>query len=364
MDKKEEELKVMQKSYRTALFIIVGIALILISGVFFPSEQTDSATAPVDVSNTKMAVTVINASPEPYIKDIVLRGYTEALRTVSLKSQIKSRITELPVEKGMRVSKGDVICRLAVEDRDANYTESLALVTQRELEFKASERLYAQGHRSETQHSAAKSGLEAAVARSVRMKVNLDNTAIRAPFDGVINDRLIEVGDYMKEGEICALIMEEDPFLVVADISESDVGQVKVGDEAYAVLQNGRRLNGKIRYTSSIADVSTRTFRVELEVRNPEKDILDGVTAELFIKSDQVMAQRISPATLVLNDDGLVGVRLVDNTNRVSFKEAEILGNHADGIWISNIDASTKIIVEGHEFVKAGEIVNAVPLQN
>lgn len=354
----------MKKSYRTALFIVVGIALILVSGVFFPSEETDSATAPIDASPTQMAVTIINASPEPYIKDIVLRGYTEALRTVSLKSQLKSRIAELPVEKGIRVSKGDVICRLDIEDRDANYTESLALVNQRQLEYKASEKLYAQGHRSETQHSAAKSALDAAIARSVRMKVNLDNTEIRAPFDGVINDRLIEVGDYMKEGEVCALIMEEDPFLVVADISENDISQVKIGDEAYAVLQNGRRLDGIIRYTSSIADVSTRTFRVELEVSNPDKDILDGVTAELFIKSNQVMAQKISPATLVLNDIGLVGVRLVDNANRVSFKEAEILGNHADGIWISNIDASSKIIVEGHEFVKAGEIVKAVPLQN
>jgi len=354
----------MQKSYRTALFIVLAIVFILVSGVFFPSEEIDSTPAPFNVKSTQMAVTVINATPEPYIREIVLRGYTEALRTVSLKSQIKSRITELPIEKGLRVSKGDVICRLDIEDRDANYTESLTLVTQRQLEFKASEKLFAQGHRSETQHSAARSALDAAIARSVRMKVNLDNTVIRAPFDGVINDRLIEVGDYMKEGEVCTLIMEEDPFLVVADISENDINQVEVGDEAYAILQNGRRLDGKIRYTSSIADVSTRTFRVELEVSNPAKDILAGVTAELFIKSDQVVAQKISPATLVLNDIGLVGVRLVDSKNRVSFKESEILGNHADGIWISSIDESSKIIVAGHEFVKAGEIVKTVPLQN
>ncbi len=355
----------MNKSYRTALLIVVGITLLLLSGVFFPSEETESAsTDPVVPEHPLMTVKIVEAKAEPFVNDIVLRGYTEALRTVSLKSQIKGRIVELPVEKGMRVSKGDAICRIDVEDREANYNESVALVKQRELEFAASEKLFAQGHRSETQHSAAKSALEAAIARSLRMKVDLDNTVIRAPFDGVINDRLIEVGDYMKEGEVCALIMEEDPFLVVADISENDIGKISVGDSARAVLQNGQRLNGTIRYISSIADTATRTFRVELEVANPDHNILDGVTAELIIQAQEVLAQKMSPATLVLDDRGLVGVRTVDNENRVHFKEVEILGNHETGIWVSGLENNSKIIVEGHEFVKAGETVNTVTAVN
>ncbi len=355
----------MNKSYRTALLIVIAIALLLTSGIFFPSEDTETASATlVPHEKTLMTVKVIEPAAEPFIKDIVLRGYTEALRTVSLKSQIKGRIAELPVEKGMRVQKGDAICRIDVEDREANYNESVALVTQRELEYAASEKLFAQGHRSETQHSAAKSALEAAVARSLRTKVDLDNTVIRAPFDGVINDRLIEVGDYMKEGEVCALIMEEDPFLVVADISENDISKIKVGDTARAVLQNGQQLNGKIRYISSIADTATRTFRVELEVANPDHNILDGVTAELIIQAQEVQAQKMSPATLVLDDRGLVGVRTVDSNNTVHFNEVEIIGNHEDGVWVSGLDNSSKIIVEGHEFVKAGETVNPVTATN
>ncbi len=356
----------MNKSYRTALLIVVGIGLILISGIFFPSEDNEAASAAIAPASEKtlMTVKVINAQAEPYTKDIILRGHTEALRTVSLKSQVKGRIASLPIEKGVRVKKGDAICYIDVEDREATYKEALALVDQRELEFAASEKLFAQGHRSETQHSAAKSALEAAVARSLRTKVDLDNTVIRAPFDGVVNDRLVEVGDYMKEGEVCALIMEEDPFLVVADISENDIAQVKVGDHAYANLQNGQKLEGNIRYISSIADVNTRTFRIELEVANPDKNILDGITAELVIQSAEVMAQRMSPATLVLNDAGLVGVRTVDNDNMVHFNEVEVIGNHETGVWVTGIDNNSKIITEGHEFVKAGVPVKAVLASN
>lgn len=351
----------MQKSYRTALILVVLIVIVLFSGYLFPSEESEGAITPaINIEQSLMAVTVIRAKSQPYTKDIILRGYTEALRTVSLKSQIKARISSLPIEKGTRVKKGDVICRLEIEDRDANYTESVALVTQRELEYEASKKLFAKGHRSETQHSGAKSALEASIARSVRMKINLENATIRAPFDGVINDRLIEVGDYMKEGEICALIMEEDPFLVVANISESEISQVKTGDHAYAILQNGRRLEGNIRYISSIADVNTRTFRVELEVANPAKDILDGITAELFIQADQVMAFKVSPAMLVLNDSGIVGVRIVDDSNIVRFREVNILGNHENGIWFTGIQDGSKLIIEGHEFVKAGEKVKPV----
>ncbi|MEZ5757003.1 MAG: efflux RND transporter periplasmic adaptor subunit [Emcibacteraceae bacterium] len=351
----------MNKSYRTALLIVVGIVLILISGVFFPSEDNKAQSASeAQPEQTIMAVTFINAKPEAYTKDIILRGYTKALRAVSLKSQVKGRIESLPVEKGTRVKKGDAICRVEVEDRKASYEEAEALVKQRELEFSASEKLFAQGHRSETQHSAAKSALESAIANSIRTKTALDHTVIRAPFDGIVNDRPVEVGDYMKEGDICALIMEEDPFLVVADISENDINQVKVGDNAHAMLQNGQRVDGKIRYISTIADASTRTFRVELEVANPDRNIMDGVTAELVIQSNQVQAQKISPATLVLNDNGEVGVRLVDDNNKVYFKEVEIVGNYENGIWVTGIDNNSKIIVEGHEFVKTGEDVKAV----
>lgn len=356
----------MKKSYRSALIIVVLIVIVLFSGYLFPSEDTESATTSVaeNTQHPAMSVKVINAISEPYQKDIILRGNTESLRSVSLKSQVKGRIAALPVEKGTRVKKGDAICRIDVEDRSANYNESVALVTQRQLEFAASEKLFAQGHRSETQHSGAKAALEAAKARAMRTKVDLDNTVIRAPFDGVINDRMIEVGDYMKEGEVCALIMEEDPFLVVADISENDISQVKVGDSAHANLQNGQRLEGKIRYISSIANTSTRTFRIELEVSNPEKNILDGITAEVVIQASEVMAQKMSPATLVLNDSGLVGVRMVDSEDKVFFKEVAIIGNHEDGVWVSGIENNSRIIIEGHEFVKSGEPVNPVTAVN
>ncbi|MDA0707527.1 MAG: efflux RND transporter periplasmic adaptor subunit [Proteobacteria bacterium] len=352
----------MNKSYRTALIITALIIAVLFSGYLFPSEEAASTSliSQNNVEKPLMAVKIAVLQAQPYNKDIVLRGYTQSLRSVDLKSQIKGRVETLPIEKGERVKKGDVICRLEVEDHQANYVESLALVKQKELEFKASEELTAKGHRSETQHAAARASLDSALARSTSAKVNLDNITITAPFDGVINNRPIEVGDYMKEGEVCAVIMEEDPFLVVADISENYISEVNVGDNAHAILQNGRRLEGKIRYISAIANSSTRTFRVELEVDNPKKDILDGVTAELFIQADQVMAHSMSPAMLVLNDNGVIGVHLVDENNRVVFQKVEILGNHENGIWVSGIKDGSRLITEGQDFVKSGEEVKPV----
>lgn len=354
----------MNKSYRTAGLIIVGIALLLVSGIFFPSEDNAAPTPSETQETALMSVSVINASLEPFTKDIILRGQTQALRTVDLKSQIKSRIIELPVEKGTRVNIGDVICRMDIEDREANHAETAAIVKQRELEFKASEELFAKGHRSETQHSAAVAALDSAKAREKRARIDLENASIRAPFNGIINDRLVEVGDYMREGDVCAVIMEEDPFLVVADISENEIGQINVGDTARAKMQNGQEVSGKIRFISSIADTATRTFRVELEVANPDYKILDGITAELIIQADQIMAQKISPASLVLDDRGLVGVRTVDTNSVVHFKEVEIMGNHENGVWIAGLENNDQVIIKGHEFVKAGETVSPVTATN
>lgn len=134
-----------------------------------------------------------------FTREITVRARTEALRVVEMKSETEGRVIATPVEEGMRVTEGQLLCQLDPNDREANLAEAAALVAQRELELNAAIELARKGHRSETQVSAAQAQYDAALAGMRRAEVALAQTRVTAPFSGVVDDRPMEIGDFMQK---------------------------------------------------------------------------------------------------------------------------------------------------------------------
>jgi multidrug efflux system membrane fusion protein len=163
----------------------------------------------------------------------------------------------------------------------------------------------------------------------------------------------------MRVGDKCALIIAPEPFLAIGTVSEQQVGQIHAGDPATATLVTGETVEGKVRFVAAKADDTTRTFRIEVELPNPDAKLRDGVSADIHIPVRQVMAAKISPGILVLDDNGVVGVRTVV-AGVVHFKPVQIISDGPDGMWISGLPNGTTVITVGQEFVNDGEHVLAV----
>ena len=291
---------------------------------------------------------------------VVIRGRTEAVRSVQVRAETSSTVAELPVEKGAYVQKGDVICRLALNARDARMAEAEALMRQRWLELDAARKLAARGHRSETQAAAAQAAYDAARAQVKQQEVELSHTRIVAPFDGVLDARPVEVGDYLQVSQPCATIVDLDPFLVVGQVSETEVGLIQEGVVGTAKLVTGEVVEGFVRFVGKTADPATRTFRVELEVENESHFLRSGVTAEIYIPSTETMAHQVPPSILGLDDAGLIGLRILDESNIVHFQRVELLDDGPDGIWVTGLPTSVKLITVGQDFVLPGQQVDVV----
>ncbi|MEQ9642187.1 MAG: efflux RND transporter periplasmic adaptor subunit [Alphaproteobacteria bacterium] len=362
----------MRKSYILAVLIAIGAAAWVLSGQIGatspePAVAADNATAAADApaeakAETATTVRVLHSVARERMEHVLVRGRTEAKRRVHLKSEVPGTIVELPKTKGERVKRGDVIARLAVEERQARLAESRALVKQRELEYQAAKKLTQKGYRSETSFAGTAAQLDAAKAAVKAMEVQLGKTVIRAPFDAVIDDRMVERGDFVKDGAAIALLIDEDPFLIVGQVSEIEVGRLRLGDHGTAKLVTGETVTGAIRFVATAADPATRTFRVELEVPNPDKTLRDGITAEIAFPTSPVPAHFISPALLTLNDAGVVGVRTVGPADAkgmrtVAFHPVNLLDDETDGVWITGLPPEIDIISVGQEFVREGEKV-------
>ena len=134
------------------------------------------------------------------------------------------------------------------------------------------------------------------------------------------------------------------------------------GDEtAEARLATGETVRGRIRYVAPVADEATRTFTVELEVANANGNLRAGGTAELRIPAQTVLAHRVSPSLLTLDDAGNVGVKIINDRGEVEFVVADIALSSNDGVWLAGLPETATIITVGQGYVTSGTIVDAVP---
>ncbi len=349
------------RSWLTSAGIAALITVWLLSGQFGKDEP---ANAPQPVAHAldapRNSVRVRTQSAEAVMRTIIVNGRTAPARVVELSAETDGRIEHIGVERGANVNRSEVIVRLDERDRRARLAQAEATVKQREVEYEGRMRLKSESYVSEAQLQEAIAMLEAARAELTRARLDLDYMTIRAPFDGALQSRIVEIGDFVKLGEPIATFVDNRTIIVSANVSEFDARFVETGQAAEARLATGETVRGTVRYVAPVADAATRTFVVELEVDNSDGKLRAGGTAELRIPADSVYAHRISPSLLTLDDAGNIGLKIINDKGVVEFVVADIALSSSDGMWVAGLPKTATIITVGQGFVTTGSTVNAV----
>jgi multidrug efflux system membrane fusion protein len=340
----------------------IGIALVV--GIWIATGLlTHRAAPPADDGTTKTAgiprVSVSTLVASERDATITVRGRTQARYEVDVKAEVEGVVQAIHFDKGDRVRKGQTLCEIKNNDRGAKVAQAAALVAQMQKELQVAQDLFKQGFRSKTQLAQAEAAYAQAQAGLATMNVALENTHIKAPFDGFVDDRYVNVGDYLRPGDKCEMVIAPEPFLAIGTVSEQQVGQIVLGDTATVDLVTGEHVTGKITFVADRADQMTRAFRIEVELPNKDAKLRDGVSADIHITIRKVRAQHISPGILVLDDSGRVGVRaVIDST--VQFIPVSVVSDGPDGMWVAGLPARVSVITVGQEFVSNGQHVDAV----
>ncbi|NNK15756.1 MAG: efflux RND transporter periplasmic adaptor subunit [Sulfitobacter sp.] len=364
------------------------------------TQTAEAVEAGAPDQDTFVKVQVSKVTGQQVDSAVILRGETEAARQVDVKSETSAVIVSDPLRKGAQVNEGDAMCVLAPGTRQAALDEARARLTEAESRVPESEarlseaqarldeaqinqnaaaRLSEDGFASQTRLAAAdaavaaakagvssatsglraaRSGIEAATAAVAAAETEIKRLTISAPFSGLLESDTAELGSLLQPGALCATIIQLDPIKLVGFVPETEVNRVSLGAQAGARLAaGGEQVRGKVTFLSRSADPQTRTFRVEIEVPNADLRIRDGQTAEIAIASAGVKAHLIPQSALTLNDDGTLGVRLVDENAVVSFAPVEIMRDTSRGIWVTGLPEVADVIIVGQEYVTAGVTV-------
>ena len=289
-----------RQTYITSFITLVIAILWMLSGILADDEFEVKTKTQLE---TISSVTVLNSTGSEKAKKIKVSGTTEADKLIKIRAEASGTVVSRPVKQGQFVKKDQLICQL----------------------YNASRTSYP--------------------------KVN-------APFDGYLETFSVKEGDYLNTGAVCATIIDPDPMRLIGEVSEKEINFVKVGAKAVAELISGKKVEGVVSFVSTSANKGTRTFRVEIDVKNSDRSIRDGVSAQIEIEGDTILAHKISPSILMLGEAGELGIRTVNEDDQVEFKKIEILEDSMEGIWITGLPKNTRIITIGQEYVFQGQTVN------
>jgi multidrug efflux system membrane fusion protein len=354
-----------KRSYLIAGLIVAAFLLFFIGGTVLralapkekaaPTATATSAAAKAEAPLVKVAL--IAEAQRPYV--VSVRGRTDANKTVVVRAETAGPVAATPAREGAFVAKGAILCRLSVDARQASLDQARAALKSRQLQREASERLAAQGYRSQTQVLQDQANLDAATAAVRQAEVILDQVNIRAPFAGVFDRREAEVGSYLSPGAACGTMIQLDPLVIIADVSEAEVGGIRVGAGARAQLVSGETLVGVVRSVGRDADPATRTYRVEIEARNSGLRVRSGLSADVRITVGSGPAMLVPSATLVLDSAGRQGVRYIRNDGLVGFAPVQVQDETSEGIWITGLRGPAQVIIAGQSYVSEGQKVRA-----
>jgi multidrug efflux system membrane fusion protein len=361
------------------------------------AKETDATPEATDEENTA-AIRVFAVKSQARMVDsaVILRGQTEAARSVEVRARTSGQVISEPLRKGNYVNAGQLLCqidfgtreaslaeanarlaeaRARVPETQARLDEALARLDEAKINNNAATKLSAGGFASETRVASAQAsvraaeaavasatsglestgaGIQSAEAAIASVQKDIDRLQITAPFEGLLETDTAELGSLLQPGTLCATVLQLDPMKLVGFVPEMDVDRVEIGALAGARLAGGQEVQGRVTFLSRSADQTTRTFRVEIQVPNTDLKIRDGQTAEIIVAADGASAHLLPQSALTLNDDGDLGVRFVDDNSLAQFAKLTLLRDTSEGVWVSGLPETVNVITVGQEYVVDG----------
>lgn len=346
-----------------AIILAVILAYFGVRSAMRGSISTEQAVAEASTRSETPQALVVEGQSQLHTIRISAKGRTAPDKSVTLKSGTSGTVVSTPVREGTFVKAGTLLCGLDVEARSARVKEAEAGRDAAKVDFEAAVTLAEKGLTPANRQASAKATLDAAEAAVNSAKVELGRTQIRAPFDGVFERRLAEAGDYLSPGGACGLLVDLDPVIISAEVTEAQAGLLQKDMPSEVLLADGRTFPAKLRFVARTANEQTRTFLIEAELETGDAMVAAGITASITIPAGDVQATLIKRSLLTLSDGGELGVRHVVEDDVVAFAPVNVIDETPQGAWVTGLPERVLLISMGQDYLNDGVTIKPVPAE-
>lgn len=344
----------MSRNVRYALIILASIIVWLASGLLVSKDGAEQEPAK---AAELTHVGVVSSSAVFYQPSLRFNAHTEAFRQVNLRAETSGPLISTRVQEGTEVAQGTVVGEIDKESRELRVLEARSLLEQTRLEYKGALELKAKGLLSDAEVARNKFSMDSAEASLNAAELELARVEITAPFDGILNERFYEIGDYIQQGQIFAEFLQINPIKAVFQVSEAEVIGLDPEEPLILRLTDGLEMTGEFLFRSAKADQNNRAFKVEAVFENPDNHILADLTGRITVALKPVKAHSVPASLLSLDTQGDLIIKTLDSGQTISSYRVEVVADSVDSVWVTGLPDLVDVIATGYEYVGVGEQV-------
>lgn len=356
------------KRRRRKLMGAAAAALVLVGGAVIWNQRTGN-------SRTRQLDEFTVAAEQGSLPGVITAsGELEAIRRVNVSPKNQGRLEALYVDEGDVVRKGQVLARMDSGDFKDRMDELAALERQARAEYEAKRADFIR-HRQlldsgaisasdldgfRSAYISSREALTAARERVEQRSVEGNDLDIKAPFDGMITERFAEPGAYVtptttastNAGASSSSIVELSEGLeVAAKVPESDIGRIRVGQEAVVRVDAypDQRFAARVRDIAPRAEKTDNviSFEVELSLIDPSPNLRIGMTVDVDFQTGRTAPSTLVPTVAIVTENGKPGVLLVGDNNEPTFQPVELgASSGSRSAILSGVSPGTRVFID------------------
>ncbi len=281
------------KVNRPIIWLALLVVLVVVLAAWIrEKKQTlqEQASSENKIKQSPTNVVTLELSPKALSEQMSLPAMTRPWVDLQIVSEVQGKVAKKLAKKGQSVKKGSVLA--LIDDRDYQIALSSAKAS-----FRAAQAAHDRLKKLHQEEVVSRAELDNAIAQLSTAKaamqsasLNLARCKIRAPIEGVVDDLPIENGQYLKNGDSVARILQIDRIKVIAGIPESDVNAIRRTKEFLITIDalDKKTFKGTYSYLSQSTNSLAHAYQLEIVVDNPENEIVPGMFARAEIVKKQI----------------------------------------------------------------------------
>jgi membrane fusion protein (multidrug efflux system) len=323
------------------LIIVIGFGI----GVYFlainPRLQNSQELAAIAAAAGQKSVNVVKATQSDASAPLILPGNIQANRTASIYARVDGYLKQWYVDIGDHVHEGQVLADIEAPQIDASLREAQAQLELAQANLKLAQTNSTRSQQLYSNKVNSQQELDTVLATGSVQQANKDNAVaslenaqqmkmyeqVRAPFDGVITARYVDIGSLVTSGSVKTVqklfdMAQSDPLRVFVNVPQSDVSRVRPGTSATVKVDEypNETFTGKVTRDAGAFDQSSRTILLQVDVPNPDGLLYAGMYAHVTLTAPSTSPLLYLPDNTIVIDSKGTRVATVDDSHKIHFK--------------------------------------------
>ncbi len=348
---------------RLVLLCLVLLIFSLVGTIGNAKKQLDIEKASTQGIERKLVNTILLELQPEQIKDAInLPGTIEPWTSLTLMAKVSGAISEVLVQEGSAIHKGQVLARIEPDDYRIALDAAKAAYTLAKADYERDREMLHKRVISAASLQSSETRLQTALAELEKAKLQLSRCTITAPMNGVVKRLDAKIGLYLSVGDPLAQLLQIDRVKAVVGIPESDVDAIRRIDVVDLTVQalGAKDFVGKKYFLSPAPDTSAYLYRLELALDNPEHHVLPGMFFRAHIIKQRVDEALAVPLYAVIsrNDEQFVFVVEDGKVRKQSVKLGIIEKWQVE--VTEGLEPGDQVVIEGHRDVEHGQQVKVI----